>query len=458
VLDLQSGAAHALTANGAVNVEPRFSPDGARIVFVSTSYNRRFHVFTADFDQGALHHIRRVTGEHKSDLPRYYYSAYDHEISPVWARDGQDIIYVSNRGHIYGTGGFWRLPVSAGGAGTAAAGSADEIHYEETNWKARPDVSPDGSRLVFSSYTGRQWHNLWVLPAGGGDAFPLAYGDWDQTNARWSPDGGQVAFISNRHGTTEIDIVPIPGGDARPLVTSERRYRTPRASLDLTLQDAAGNPASARVSVTDAAGRFYAPDAAWIHADDGFDRAERRIEAHYFQARGAVRIDVPAGPIQVEILHGFERRFERRQLTVTAGTISQLTVNLDDGRFSVPDTGHWVSADAHVHMNYGGVYRNTPAHLVAQAEAENLSIVNSLIVNKEQRFPDIAYNGGHVDAASQADQLLGSSRHPRYRRGDSAGLRGLSPHRRRQPLPHECRRRRSGARARRGGGVRASLR
>ena len=33
----------------------------------------------------------------------------------------------------------------------------------------------------------------------------------------------------------------------------------------------------------------------------------------------------------------------------------------------------WVSGDVHVHMNYGGAYRNTPNHLVAQAAAENLS-------------------------------------------------------------------------------------
>jgi hypothetical protein len=42
-------------------------------------------------------------------------------------------------------------------------------------------------------------------------------------------------------------------------------------------------------------------------------------------------------------------------------------------------------------MNYGGTYRNTPKNLVAQAAAENLSIVEDLIVNKEQRIPDIAY-------------------------------------------------------------------
>jgi len=44
-----------------------------------------------------------------------------------------------------------------------------------------------------------------------------------------------------------------------------------------------------------------------------------------------------------------------------------------------------------VHMNYGGAYRNTPARLAAQARAEGLNVVENLIVNKEQRIPDIGY-------------------------------------------------------------------
>ncbi len=426
VLDLEAGATHALTQNGAVNVEPRFSPDGKHIVFVSTLYQRRFHIFTADFNAGTLGAPRRLTGEHRSSLPRYYYSAYDHEISPVWTRDGRGIIYVSNRGHLYGTGGFWRTPVTADGGGAGAGvdalsgplpdASAREFHYEETNWKAHPEVSPDGSRLVFSSYTGRSWHNLWLMPAGGGDAFPLAYGDWDQTNARWSPDGTQIAFISNQSGTTEIEIVRVPGGDIRPLAAAQRRYLSRPASLHLDLHDTNGDPASARVSVTDSSGRFYAPAGAWIHADDGFDRGERPFEAHYFHARGAVSLDVPAGPIRVEILRGFERRFERRDLAMVAGQATDLAVNLDADRWSVPDAHRWVSADVHVHMNYGGVYRNTPAHLATQAEAENLGIVNALIVNKEQRFPDIVYNGRQQDPASRTDALVvhGQEYHTSY--------------------------------------------
>jgi hypothetical protein len=411
LLDLTSGATRPLTHNGAVNVEPRFSPDGKRIVFTSTLYNKRFHIFTADIGDGTLAHAQRVTGEHKSDLPRYYYSAFDHEINPVWSRDGRDILYVSNRNHIYGTGGFWRTAATRGGAASPDGAAipdrdAREFHYEETNWKARPDLSPDGSRLVYSSYVGRSWHNLWLMPAGGGDVIPLAFGDWDMTYPRWSPDGTRIAFISNKSGNTAIDIVRIPGGLAQSLPAPTRRYMHPMAHLRIELTDAQGHPAAARLSVTDASGLFYAPAAAWIHADDGFDRSHRRFEAHYFHASGEASLDVPAGVVTVEIVRGLERKIDERRVTTSADQATDVAVNLDEGHWSVPDAGHWVSADVHVHMNYGGTYRNTPAHLATQALAENLGLVHALIVNKEQRFPDIAYSGMREDPASQRNAIV----------------------------------------------------
>ena len=157
-LNLDTKQSLQLTHGGAVNVEPRFSPDGKRIAFVSTSFNGHLHIFAGDFRNGELTNVERLTGENHSDLPRYYYSAFDHEISPAWSPDGAEILFVTNRGHFYGTGGFWRMKAMPGA-------QAREIHYEETTWKARPDFSPDGKRIVYASYLGQQWHQLWVMPS-----------------------------------------------------------------------------------------------------------------------------------------------------------------------------------------------------------------------------------------------------------------------------------------------------
>lgn len=399
LLEVASGRTTQLTHGGAVNVEPRFSPDGHRIVFVSSAYQRHFHLFLAELHGTEIGEPVRLTGENKSTLPRYYYSAYDHEINPVWTRDGQSVVFVSNRGHIYGTGGLWRMAATPGAEAT-------ELHYEETSWQARPDFSPDGQRLVYSSYLGRNTQQLWLLPAvAGGDPLPFSYGDWDQTGPRWSPDGRQIACISNREGGLELRLVTFPGGSSRPLEITERRRLRPSGALHLTVRDEHGQPTAARVVVTDASGRFYAPAHAWMHHAE-FDRNEYPFEARYFHTAGDESIDVPAGTINVEVMKGLTRQPERRSLEVAAGTTSEVAVVLAARRWPDGPGRRWVSGDVHVHMNYGGHYRNTPAHLVLQAQAEDLEVVENLIVNKEQRFPDIAYSGRGVDSASTPGTLV----------------------------------------------------
>jgi TolB protein len=398
-LDLRDGKTRQMTSGGAVNVEPRFSPDGKRLAFVSTSYKGHFHIFVGRFKDGTLSDVRQLTSEDVSSLPRYYYSKVDHEISPVWTRDGSEILFVSNRGHIHGTGGFWRVKVESEAA-------AHEIHYEETNWKARPDFSPDGKRMVYASYLGQTWHQLWVMPAAGGDAFPISYGAYDNVNPRWSPDGTKIAFISNRNGNTSLWVQTIPGGEQTEVVARERKYLKPMGGISLRVVDAGGNPVAARVFITGADGLAYAPDNAWMHADDSFDRSERRFEAHYFDTSGASEITVPAGDVEVDLMRGFENHFEQHKVDVKAGSDAQLTVRLTGLAGAMDAASSWVSGDAHVHMNYAGTYRNTPAHLVEQAAAENLSIVEDLVVNKEQRIPDMAYFSPQLDPASTADHLL----------------------------------------------------
>jgi len=423
LLDLASGNVTSLTANGAVNLEPRWSPDGTRIAFVSSLYNARWHIFILSPgvpDVGAQHAAPlRITDDNDSKLPRYYYSTWDHYISPTWSPDGKEIIFVSNRGHIHGTGGFWRMDARAGAP-------LRELRYEETTWKARPDWSPDGTRVVYSSYLGRQWNQLWLMTSEGGDPFPLTYGEFDATAPRWSHDGQRLAYISNEGGNTALWVMEIPGAKRLRVEARERRYQGAVGSLQLNIVDRAGRPLAARISVTTPEGRGYAPDDAWRHADEAFDRSERQFEYPYFHTDGRAELTVPAGVVHIEVWRGPEFQIFRADVSVPTGmhvTRRVVVERLDN----LPARGWW-SGDVHVHMNYGGAYRNTPAHLAFQAQAEDLHVVENLIVNKEQRIPDIAYFRTDADPVSSPTFLLRHSQEFHTSVWGHLGILGLTSH------------------------------
>jgi TolB protein len=82
----------------------------------------------------------------------------------------------------------------------------------------------------------------------------------------------------------------------------------------------------------------------------------------------------------------------------------------------------------HVHMNYGGHYRLDPVALRGQAEAEDVHLVFDLIVNKEQRVPDVAYFSGRPDAASTVENVILHSQEFHTSYWGHLGLLGLKSH------------------------------
>jgi tricorn protease len=77
-----------------------------------------------------------------------------------------------------------------------------------------PDISPDG-RLVAFSYLG----DVWVVESIGGVARPVTLHEAHDYCPVFSPDGRQIAFASNRHGSYDVFVVPVAGGKPKRLTS-----------------------------------------------------------------------------------------------------------------------------------------------------------------------------------------------------------------------------------------------
>jgi hypothetical protein len=108
---------------------------------------------------------------------------------------------------------------------------------------------------------------------------------------------------------------------------------------------------------------------------------------HYFHcpAVEACSVALPPGKSRIHVQSGFRRKHVTVEREFPAGATTELPIRLEDNDLPA-DFGQFLSADLHVHMNYGGHYRSTPESLIAQQDAEDLDIVYNLLVNKEERM------------------------------------------------------------------------
>jgi dipeptidyl aminopeptidase/acylaminoacyl peptidase len=93
-------------------------------------------------------------------------------------------------------------------------------------WAGSPQISPDGSKIVYTLVKVTAKHDnyetaLWITPATGGPARQLTAGPHD-SGAQWSPDGKLLAFLraTEKDGKPEppqIYLLSMEGGEARAL-------------------------------------------------------------------------------------------------------------------------------------------------------------------------------------------------------------------------------------------------
>lgn len=86
-----------------------------------------------------------------------------------------------------------------------------EFTTTEGTWMSL-DVSPDGRTVVFDLLG-----DLYALPIGGGRATRLTRGPAYDAQPRYSPDGREIVFVSDRAGSEDIWVMGSDGSDPRPI-------------------------------------------------------------------------------------------------------------------------------------------------------------------------------------------------------------------------------------------------
>lgn len=88
------------------------------------------------------------------------------------------------------------------------AAAQDDTPY----FTSHPTLTPDGEQILFSYES-----DLWIVPSRGGQAVRLTAMDGIETRPEVSPDGRWVAFSSGQYGNMDVYVMPLEGGEIRQL-------------------------------------------------------------------------------------------------------------------------------------------------------------------------------------------------------------------------------------------------
>lgn len=163
------------------DIQPRFSPDGARIAFVAQSSGPYGELNVVEVASGK---VRRLTNDEALAL------------SPAWSNDGHFIYFASSRG---GTMNLWKISADGGRPEQVTAGQGDD---------AELDVSSDGKKIFFSTWrTNANIAQLDLDASASQTPKPLTSDPGrNQVAPVYSPDGKSLAYFSNLKGAESESI------------------------------------------------------------------------------------------------------------------------------------------------------------------------------------------------------------------------------------------------------------
>jgi Tol biopolymer transport system component len=201
-----------------------WSPDGRLLAFTSTRKGSE-DIFVIN--------VQDVLGGTASSSPLRLTDNPANEWSPAWSPDGTQIVFVTDRDRNSEVYVMNVADVLQGGGG---AGSGSSEPWRLTHNRGEDDSpawSPDGTQIAFvSNRDGNE--EIYVMDADGGKQRRLTDNDGDDWFPAWSPDGTQIAFTSERDGNYDIYVMNPDGSDPRRLTNNDADDWQPAWSPDGT--------------------------------------------------------------------------------------------------------------------------------------------------------------------------------------------------------------------------------
>jgi TolB protein len=185
MIELATGKRWTLVSLGGLNITPALSPDGNFLAFAS-SHEGNSELYRLDTRTKAL---QRLTVNASGDL------------SPSWSPSGRELAFASDR-----SGGPQVFLMSADGS------NVRRLTFED-DYNAAPAWSPRGNWIAYVCRTPKKEYKLCLITPDGQKRVQLTAGPGVDDSPSWSPDGRHIVFSSTAEGKSQIYMINADGKD-----------------------------------------------------------------------------------------------------------------------------------------------------------------------------------------------------------------------------------------------------
>ncbi len=199
LIELATGKRWTLVSLGGLNITPALSPDGNYLAF-TTSQDGNAEIYRLDTRTKAL---QRLTVNPAADL------------SPSWSPSGREIAFTSDRG-----GGPQIYLMSADGS------NVRRLTFEG-DYNAAPAWSPRGNWIAHVCRTPRKEYKLCLISPDGQKRIQITTGPGVDDSPSWSPDGRHLVFSSTADGKSHLYMINADGKDLERLTYGGTYYGSP---------------------------------------------------------------------------------------------------------------------------------------------------------------------------------------------------------------------------------------